>query len=230
MKEELKYYINTLHKVYDSGTNNHQEHNTNPHYWSILLREVIKQNPIGWNGLDFGCGKGRNVTNLLTIADWNRVDGVDISIDNINYNKMHYQGQKSNWYLNNGLDLSELKTNEYDFVMSTIVFQHLPVHELRFNLFTEIARVLKPNGIFSFQMGYGSEEWGSGHGLVNNYYDNNYGVGGSNGSDDVRVSDSTQLTGDLEKIGYVIDSVEFKNSYLDGGHPEWIYVTAKIKK
>jgi len=65
---------------------------------------------------------------------------------------------------------------------------------------------------------------------VNNYYDNNYGVGGSNGSDDVRVSDSTQLTGDLEKIGYVIDSVEIKNSYLDGGHPEWIYVTAKIKK
>jgi len=28
----------------------------------------------------------------------------------------------------------------------------------------------------------------------------------------------------------VIDSVEIKNSYLDGGHPEWIYVTAKIKK
>ena len=229
MKEELKHYVNLLHRVYDTGTNNHPEHNSNPDYWGILLGDIIAQKPIGWNGLDFGCGKGRNVTNLLSLTEWNRVDGVDISIDNINHNKMHYQGQKSKWYLNNGTDLSELKTDEYDFVMSTIVFQHLPVHSLRIGIFDEIARVLKPGGIFSFQMGYGDMEWGNGHGRVNDYYADNYGVGGSNGTDDVRVSDSKQLTDDLEKLGYEIQSVQIKNSWADGGHPEWIYVNAKLK-
>jgi len=70
-KNADKYtYINMLHRQYKNGTTDHPQHNANPEYWSILLRD-INENPEdfeGKNGLDFGCGRGRNVTNMLKLA------------------------------------------------------------------------------------------------------------------------------------------------------------------
>ena len=37
----------------------------------------------GRTALDFGCGVGRNVDNLLKLSDWRRVDGCDISQENL---------------------------------------------------------------------------------------------------------------------------------------------------
>jgi len=227
--ENLTYYIkNTLNPTYDSGTNNHIEHNENPKYWDLLLGD-IKSNPKNFKGktaLDFGCGQGRNVTNLLSLAKFTRVDGVDISPANIGFCSNSYQDQPSDFYLNNGADLSDLKSDEYDFVMSTIVFQHICVHELRYKLKQEIYRVLKPGGLFSFQMGYGDINF-TGHTRPNNYYDNSYSAAGSNGSDDVRVTNENDLISDLEKIGFKDITFEIHDSFLDGGHPSWIYVKCK---
>ena len=73
---------------YHYGTSNHLEHNNNPHYWDILLGDLKdKEKWDGGTALDFACGKGRNVTNMLSLCDWSRVDGVDISIGNIEFNK-----------------------------------------------------------------------------------------------------------------------------------------------
>ena len=107
--------------------------------------------------------------------------------------------------------------------MSTIVFQHICVHELRYKLKQEIYRVLKSGGLFSFQMGFGDMNF-TGHTRPNNYYDNSYIAEGSNGSDDVRVTDSTQLTSDLSKIGFKNITFEIHQPWEDGGHPNWIYV------
>ena len=225
----LQFYIkNTLNPTYDSGTNNHIEHNENPLYWDLLLGD-IKSNPENFKNktaLDFGCGQGRNVTNMLSLAEFNRVDGVDISPANIEFCSNTYQNQSSDFYLNDGSDLKDLKSDEYDFVMSTIVFQHICVHELRYQLKQEIYRVLKSGGLFSFQMGYGDINF-TGHTRPNNYYDNSYGATGSNGSDDVRVTNEKDLISDLEKIGFKDITFEIKEPFLDGGHPNWIYVKCK---
>ena len=49
---------------------NHKQHDIEPHYKDILLKEIVN-NPELWRGkvaLDFGCGCGRNIKNLLEFA------------------------------------------------------------------------------------------------------------------------------------------------------------------
>jgi SAM-dependent methyltransferase len=223
--ENLNYYLNMLNEVYNMGTNNHPEHNPNPKYWDMLLGS-IKFFPEKWDSkkaLDFGCGKGRNVTNMLSLANWDRVDGIDVSNTNVDFCKATYINQRSNFFKNNGHDLSDLKDNDYDFVMSTIVFQHICVHELRYNLKKEIHRVLNSGGEFSFQMGFGPLDW---YGNTNHrsYFENGYYASNSNGSNDVRVSDPEELINDLKKIGFKDITYSIEEPWCDGGHPAWIYV------
>jgi SAM-dependent methyltransferase len=216
----IENYVGMLTSVYAPGTNNHEQHNDNPKYWNILLGDV-KNNPEMFEnkiGLDFGCGKGRNVTNLLSLSKWERVDGIDISEDNINYCNNTYK-QNSNFYRNNGVDLSDLKSDEYDFVMSTIVLQHLCARTLRLGIKKEIYRVLKQGGMFSFQMGYDSP-----HGHFRDYFDEFYDAGNSNGSFDVTIKNPEDLISDLKDIGFTNITYEIHESWIDGGHPSWIYV------
>ena len=219
----LNHYLVMLNNHYKNGTNNHEEHNSNPRYWDILLGE-IKRNPNFYSGkkaLDFGCGKGRNVTNMLSLANFESVNGIDVSEDNIVFCNNSYDKTRSSFFKNSGKDLSALKNEDYDFVMSTIVLQHICVHELRFNLFKEIHRVMKTGGIFSFQMGYGPEIV-TPH--ISKYFDNNYSAAGSNGANDVRISDPNTLVADLKEVGFNNISYEIHESHEDPNHPQWIYV------
>lgn len=216
----ISRYVSTLKGVYNPGTNNHEAHNGNPNYWSILLGDV-KNNPNKYENLtalDFGCGKGRNVTNLLSLAKWMRVDGIDISEDNINFCKNTYN-QNSKFVLNNGIDLSDLPSDEYSFVMSTIVFQHLCSRQLRLSIKKEIFRVMKPGGLFSFQMGCFSS-----YPSFKEYYDDFYEAPSSNGCFDVTIRDPENLVKDLIDIGFKNVTYEIRESWEDGSHPAWIYV------
>ena len=218
-------YTNMQKGAYAAGTSNHLEHNDNPNYWDILLSDLKdKSKWDGKVGLDFACGKGRNVTNMLSLCDWERVDGVDISSANIQYCNNTYKEQNSNWYCNNGVDVSDLKDNEYDFIMSTIALQHIPVYDIRKSLITDLLRTLKPNGLFSFQMGYGEQikEGESRYG----YYENRYNVTGTNSYHDVRVQSESEIIEDLTKIGFVNIETYVKDTFSDSGHPQWIYVKA----
>lgn len=211
--------------TYRSGTSNHPEHNDNPDYWNILLSDLKNtDNWINKVGLDFACGKGRNVTNMLSLSNWKRVDGIDISSVNIAYCNKNYKEQNSDWYVNNGVDVSQLKDNEYDFIMSTIALQHIPVYDIRKSLITDLLRTLKPNGIFSFQMGYGEEikpnenRYG--------YYENFYDASGTNSFHDVRVQSESEIIEDLTNIGFVDIETYVRDAFSDSGHPQWIYVKA----
>ena len=211
---------------YYGGTSNHPEHNSNPNYWDILLSNLKdKEKWDGKNGLDFACGKGRNVTNMLSLCEWNRVDGVDISVKNIEFCKQNYINQNSEWYCNNGVDVSDLNDNEYDFIMSTIALQHIPVYDIRKSLITDLLRTLKPGGLFSFQMGFG-EGLDSPLGRRSSYYDNTYDASGTNSIHDVRVHNEQYVIDDLTNIGYVNVTTEVRESYSDSGHTHWIYVKA----
>lgn len=216
-------------RQYSNGTNNHEQHNMNPNYWDVLLGDL--KNARKWKNkvaLDFACGKGRNVSNLLQLCEWERVDGVDISEGNIDYNKQTYATQKSEWYCNNGVDLSELRSDEYHFVMSTIALQHISVYDIRASLIKEIYRVLKPEGLFSFQMGYG-DDLESPLGPRVSYFENYYDAPGTNSICDVRVQRVSDVVEDLTSIGFHNISTKISESYLDDGHPQWIYIKAYKK-
>jgi SAM-dependent methyltransferase len=204
---------------------NHLEHNDNPDYWNILLGDLKDELLDDKVGLDFGCGCGRNIYNLLTNWKWKRVDGVDIGQHHVRATEEFLKSNGLNnfkVYLNNGIDLKPLLDDEYHFVMSTIVFQHIAVHEIRYNLMSEIYRVLKPNGLFSFQMGFGyNPEF-----FTVDYYANHYDATGTNSDCDVRVEKALHLVKDLEKIGFNDISYEIKPSWSNQVHKQWIYVKA----
>jgi SAM-dependent methyltransferase len=214
--------------AYSGGTSNHLEHNNNSKYWNILLSDLSDYE--AWEGktaLDFGCGKGRNVTNMLSKCDWKRVDGIDISESNIIHCKITYENQNSKWYVNNGIDVSCLKSDEYDFIMSTIVLQHIPVYDIRRSIISDLFRCLKSGGIFSFQMGFGADT-----SLDNksSYYDNSMDASGTNSAHDVSVTDANEVVKDMEDIGFtnvtyqITDNLSDSGQSLDYGHPNWIWV------
>ncbi|MDO8590883.1 MAG: class I SAM-dependent methyltransferase [bacterium] len=206
---------------------NHARHNKNPDYWDILLG-AIKSDPKKWSdkiALDFGCGAGRNVLNLLSLAPWKRVDGVDISSENVAncrkfMEKSYPDKSKYDFAVNDGVSLSCFDSNTYDFVMSTIVFQHICVYDIRFSLLQEIFRVLKPSGLFSFQMGFGP-----GNRRAVDYFENDYDASGTNGKKDVRVNNKDQIYNDLTKIGFKNLSHKISKSWLDA-HDKWIFIEA----
>ena len=214
-------YTKMQKSFYANGTSDHIEHNENPDYNEILLSDVKKGSK--WKGksaLDFGCGRGRNVKNLIELCEWGRVDGVDISERNIQYTKRRrdIDQTRSNWFCNNGTDLSELESDNYDFVMSTIALQHIPVHEIRYNLLREIYRVMKTKGIFSFQIG------GRGVSSEDTYLENCWEVTTTNSGHDVFVIDTENLVNDLTRIGFDKVTVKTTKSFSDSIHDEWHYV------
>jgi ubiquinone/menaquinone biosynthesis C-methylase UbiE len=217
-------YATMISEFYHNGTSNHLEHNDNPSYWSVLLKRLVSEPKLFEDKffLDFGCGKGRNVVNAHSIVNWKSADGVDISEKNIDYCKKQYTMLRSNFFKNNGKDLSELESNKYSFVMSTIVLQHLCVYELRLELLKEIFRVMEPGGIFSFQMGFGDYSY-TGTSTISKYYANDYDRLGTNGQFDVRVSDPQNVVDDLNTIGFKNTTYTIEKSWEDTGHSHWIY-------
>lgn len=221
---DLNKYTSMLDNVYRLGTNNHENHNSNPEYHSILLKSII-DNPKFWNSksaLDYGCGKGRNITNLLKLCDWKNVDGVDISAQNIIECKNNFDPSKSKFIKNNGSDIPDTANDSYDFIMSTIVLQHLCVHELRYKIKSEIFRVLKSGGVFSFQMGC---DFINKNSKNHDYYVNNYAAMSSNGDNDVEITKVESLIEDLTKIGFKDIVYTISKSWDDNQHPQWIYVS-----
>lgn len=201
---------------------NHMFHNSNQDYWDILVADT-ESNFRDKVGLDFGCGCGRNVMNLW--MRFRRMDGADISSGNLrhareNLIKCGCPPERFQLHETSGVNLSGLKTDEYDFIMSTIVLQHIAVHEIRYGYMEEFFRVMKPGGLLSFQMGFGE-----GYGKAD-YYENHYHASGTNSLHDTKVTDPEQIAGDLRKIGFVNIRHVIRPRYSDG-HPNWIFVKAE---
>lgn len=227
MNNKLTNFAKELSSFYSVGTSNHLEHNDNVDYFNILLSPITSDSIYYKNktAMDFGCGKGRNVVNLFDLAEWKKVDGVDISGGNIEYCKNTYKNLPSEFFQNNGLDLKSIADETYDFVMSTIVFQHIPVWSIRYGLKQEIFRCLKHKGVFSFQMGFGND-LSSKHNHKA-YPEDLETFSGSNGMCDVQITPETKdlLLNDLAKIGFSDIKYQIRPSYIDDSHSNWIYIT-----
>ena len=174
--------------------------------------------------LDFGCGPGRNLEKYA--PNFKRVDGVDISYINLN-NALEWlddcQAYNNNLLFKcNGKDLSEIESSQYDAVMSTITLQHVPIHEIRFNLFKEFYRVLNSGGWFTAQMGFGKGKFGA-----VDYYKNHYNAAKTNGRTDVFIESPKQLEEDLKKIGFTNFECSIRPSGPGDTHPNWIFFRAQ---
>jgi len=149
--------------------------------------------------LDFGCGPGRSI--ILYGDRFLQVDGADISAILLDKARMWMEynnyTKPCNLYETDGVSLSEVPSDVYDVVMSTICLQHICVHEIRYSIMQDIFRVLKPGGWFTAEMSYGTE-----YPHAVEYYDNFYDAIRTNSGMDTRVTDPNQLKGDLEKIGF----------------------------
>lgn len=209
-------YTNMQKSFYNGGTSDHIEHNDNPDYWNILLYPISQQDNSEKMALDFGCGKGRNISNLQQYK-YKRIDGVDISHYNIEYCKQRFPDYT--FYENNGVDLQDVPSDTYDFVMSTIVLQHIPVYKIRYRLLEEIFRVMKTGAIFSLQMGYGDLEERHTH-----YHNNFLEAGGTNGACDVQIVIPQDLIKDIKNIGFKFTRMTITPSFLDDSHEYWLYI------
>jgi ubiquinone/menaquinone biosynthesis C-methylase UbiE len=176
--------------------------------------------------LDFGCGPGRNLVRYCSRFD--RIDGADISQINldkarlwINHNSIPLSDGFALWKVN-GVDLQPIESNYYDIVFSTIAIQHIPVYDIRFNLFSEMYRVLDTNGWLTVQMGYGPDRPGA-----VDYYDNKWDASDTNGFCDVKITHPLQLKIDLMEIGFT----NFSHTITPVGpgdlHTNWIFFRAQ---
>ncbi|NER01425.1 MAG: glycosyltransferase, partial [Okeania sp. SIO3C4] len=119
--------------------------------WMPQILEGIPVKP-EWKVLEVGCGVGRLIKYLR--EKFARVDGVDISENMIQFAREYLADGKQNGevFVNNGYDLQELSDEYYDFVFSTIVFQHIRSISIVKSYFREIFRILKLGGYFRIQV------------------------------------------------------------------------------
>jgi ubiquinone/menaquinone biosynthesis C-methylase UbiE len=100
--------------------------------------------------LEIGCGIGRIMQHLA--GRYREVHGTDISAE------MVEQGTRRLAHLDNvrfhhgnGYDLEPFADASVDLVYSAYVFQHMP-KTIAYNYFLEVQRVLRPDGLFLFQV------------------------------------------------------------------------------
>lgn len=188
---------------------------------------------LGVTALDFGCGPGRMILRMSN--RFARVDGVDISPTCIATAERWTQHlvHKPRLYVNDGVVLNGVPSEEYDFVYSTIAFHHINPYDIRISLLGEFFRVLKPGGRLAIQMFYTTtprQDWHQHTSWRESFHD----APMTNGYYDVRITpeNTAEVKEDLEKIGFV--DVDFRIApYPPPPHPrgpsetDWIFIHAK---
>lgn len=195
----------------------YEQHEKFPDYDNILFKSFDTKDKIA---LDYGCGPGRC---LVRFANrFARVDGIDISQTNM---EKAFENLKANgisnfvlWNANNGKNLEGIDSSYYDVVYSVICFQHICAFSVRDSIIKEIYRVLKDDGYFCFQMGFG----GRSNNYVN-YFDDQYDAEKTNGFLDVSVTDENELREHLESIGFKNYKSDIRDPCCDT-HAKWIWV------
>ena len=107
--------------------------------------------PAAMRIVEIGCGAGRMTKPLAKL--FGEVHAVDISAEMIRIARERLAGVPNVvFHHNNGMDLSDLPSGQFDFALSFIVFQHIPSKSVIETYISEAHRVLKPGRLFKFQV------------------------------------------------------------------------------
>ena len=127
----------------------------------------------------------------------------------------------SNLYLCDGKSIP-IDNDSYDVVFSVICLQHIACYDIRFSIFSNIKRVLKPDGYFCFQMGLGGRP---NHNNTANYYENAFDATSTNSDHDVSVENEDYLKDDLlNKLGFKNYQSDIRPTGPGDSHANWIWV------
>jgi len=152
-KENAQYYVQNAQKKWDqreffrSGEIN---------VANEVMTDMVaicggQRSPLDLRMVEIGCGVGRMTHMLARI--FGHVTGVDIS------EEMVRQARENTADLSNvdllvgdGCTLTGVPDSSCDFAFSFIVFQHIPSYSVMASYCREVFRVLKPRGLFKFQV------------------------------------------------------------------------------
>jgi SAM-dependent methyltransferase len=99
--------------------------------------------------LEFGCGLGRMTQGLACYFD--EVHGVDIAASMIEQARRYNPYEdRLRFHVNQRDDLSLFKDNQFDFILSLIVLQHIRADYVK-RYIAEFLRILAPGGLLLFQ-------------------------------------------------------------------------------
>ncbi|MGD2150231.1 MAG: class I SAM-dependent methyltransferase [Desulfobacterales bacterium] len=108
------------------------------------------RNMSDWRVLEYGCGVGRLMEPLS--RRFGKIHGIDISDEMVKLGRQRLKGSQFSFHVLKNGDLP-FSDGSFDLVYSMHVFQHMPKSSFR-RLMPEIARVLKPGGLFLFHIMY----------------------------------------------------------------------------
>jgi ubiquinone/menaquinone biosynthesis C-methylase UbiE len=151
-RENARYYVNTARsdwadeEFFESGRRTVAEE---------ILTDMINicqgKDPKQMTVLEIGCGAGR-VTRALSEV-FGKVCAVDVSGEMVARARSAL-ADRPNAVIeqNSGADLQVLGDVNIDFAFSSIVFQHIPSREVIRSYVAEAHRLLRPGGLFKFQV------------------------------------------------------------------------------
>jgi ubiquinone/menaquinone biosynthesis C-methylase UbiE len=201
----------------DPVVGSYDAHNAWTDYDEFLFKDF---DTTGQVALEYGCGPGRN---LIRFAPrFERVDGVDIAQTNLDKARINLDAAGIEAYkllLCDGKSIP-VEDETYDVVFSVICLQHIPCYSIRFSIFKDVHRVLKPGGHFCFQMAYGGRG-----GMTSFYYENYTRATETNGGYDVAITSEDGLRSDLiDKIGFKDYKSDIRPLGPGDSHGAWIWV------
>jgi SAM-dependent methyltransferase len=155
-RENARYYVQTDQEQWsDEAYFRSGEVNVEREILTDMGNVCQGMDPRRMRVLEIGCGTGR-ITRALAMQ-FGEVYAVDISGEMIRQARESLRDYpNAHVFQNNGCDLDAVRDalggNPVDFAFSYIVFQHIPSREVIENYVREVYKLLRPGGLFKFQV------------------------------------------------------------------------------
>ena len=150
--ENARFYVNTANENWNDDEFFASGRQTVREEVSTDMINICQgKDPKQMTVLEIGCGVGR-VTRALAEM-FGTVHGVDVSGEMVKQaTEANRAVGNAHFWQNNGTDLQVLGDIQVDFAFSSIVFQHIPSREVIQKYVCEVHRLLRPGGLFKFQV------------------------------------------------------------------------------
>jgi SAM-dependent methyltransferase len=151
-RENARHYIATLQPEWtDEAFFASGEATVDGHIRTDLENICQGKSPKEMRVLEIGCGAGRITRALAKL--FGEVHAVDISGEMIARAREALRNcPNAHVYQNNGLDLTPIPAEPFDFAFSLYVFQHIPSYPIIESYIAEVGRLLRPGALFKFQV------------------------------------------------------------------------------